>query len=33
MSRSGAIDGRTTRRPGFAAIQQISKRIEEAFAG
>jgi hypothetical protein len=29
--RSSAIDGRTTRRGGYAVSQRISKRIEEAF--
>ena len=29
--RSSAIDGRTTRHPGYAASQRIRKRIEEAF--
>ena len=28
---SSAIDGRTTRHPGYAASQRIRKRIEEAF--
>jgi transposase len=30
-SRRSAIDGRTTRHPGYAASQRIRKRIEEAF--
>lgn len=30
--RRSAIDGRTTRHPGYAASQRIRKRIEEAFA-
>ncbi len=29
--RSSAIDGRTTRRGGYAVSQRIRKRIEEAF--
>jgi transposase len=29
--RTSAIDGRTTRHPGYLASQQIRKRIEEAF--
>ena len=29
--RSSAIDGRTTRHPGYAVSQRIRKRIEEAF--
>ncbi len=29
--RSSAIDGRTTRHPGYALSQRIRKRIEEAF--
>jgi hypothetical protein len=29
--RRSAIDGRTTRRPGYAASQRIRKRIEELF--
>ena len=29
--RSSAIDGRTTRHPGYTASQRIRKRIEEAF--
>ena len=29
--RRSAIDGRTTRHPGYAASQRIRKRIEEAF--
>ena len=29
--RSSAIDGRTTRHPGYAASQRIRKRIEEGF--
>ena len=29
--RRPAIDGRTTRRPGYAASLRIRKRIEEAF--
>ena len=31
--RSSAIDGRTTRHPGYAVSQRIRKRIEEAFTG
>src|SRR5207248_954321 len=30
--RRSAIDGRTTRHPGYAVTQRIRKRIEEAFA-
>ena len=30
-NRRSAIDGRTTRNPGYAASQRIRKRIEEAF--
>jgi transposase len=30
-TRRSAIDGRTTRHPGYAASQRIRKRIEEAF--
>ena len=30
-SRSSAIDGRTTRHPGYAVSQRIRKRIEEGF--
>ena len=30
-NRSSAIDGRTTRHPGYAPSQRIRKRIEEAF--
>jgi IS5 family transposase len=30
-SRRSAIDGRTTRHPGYAASQRIRKRIEEGF--
>lgn len=30
-NRRSAIDGRTTRHPGYAASQRIRKRIEEAF--
>ena len=30
-NRASAIDGRTTRHPGYAASQRIRKRIEEAF--
>ena len=30
-NRSSAIDGRTTRHPGYARSQRIRKRIEEAF--
>ena len=30
-SRRSAIDGRTTRHPGFALSQQVRKRIEERF--
>jgi IS5 family transposase len=29
--RRSAIDGRTTRHPGYAASQQIRKRVEEIF--
>ncbi len=29
--RSSAIDGRTTRHPGYGASQCVRKRIEEAF--
>ena len=29
--RRSAIDGRTTRHPGFAVSQRISKRVEEIF--
>ena len=29
--RCSAIDGRTTRHPGYAISQRIRKRIEEAF--
>ena len=29
--RRSAIDGRTTRHPGYVASQRIRKRIEEAF--
>jgi hypothetical protein len=29
--RRSAIDGRTTRRPGYAVSQRICKRVEEAF--
>ena len=29
--RRSAIDGRTTRHPGYAASQRIRKRIEESF--
>ncbi len=29
--RSSAIDGRTTRRPGYAISQRIRKRVEEIF--
>src|SRR4051812_20967356 len=31
MSRRSAIDGRTTRHPGYAMSQRIRKRIEEGF--
>ena len=31
-NRRSAIDGRTTRHPGYAVSQQVRKRIEEAFA-
>ena len=31
MSRRSAIDGRTTRHPGYAVSQRIRKRIEEGF--
>jgi len=30
-NRASAIDGRTTRHPGYAVSQRIRKRIEEAF--
>ena len=30
-SRRSAIDGRTTRHPGYAVSQRIRKRIEEGF--
>ncbi|HZX96565.1 MAG TPA: transposase, partial [Myxococcales bacterium] len=30
-NRRSAIDGRTTRHPGYAVSQKIRKRIEEAF--
>ena len=30
-NRRSAIDGRTTRHPGYAVSQRIRKRIEEAF--
>jgi hypothetical protein len=30
-SRTSAIDGRTTRHPGYAISQRIRKRIEEGF--
>ena len=30
-NRASAIDGRTTRHPGYALSQRIRKRIEEAF--
>jgi hypothetical protein len=30
-ARRSAIDGRTTRHPGYAISQRIRKRIEEAF--
>jgi hypothetical protein len=30
-TRRSAIDGRTTRHPGYAASQRIRKRIEEGF--
>lgn len=30
-NRCSAIDGRTTRHPGYAISQRIRKRIEEAF--
>jgi hypothetical protein len=30
--RRSAIDGRTTRHPGYGASQRVRKRIEEAFA-
>ena len=30
-NRSSAIDGRTTRHPGYVASQRIRKRIEECF--
>ena len=29
--RRSAIDGRTTRHPGYAVSQRIRKRIEEVF--
>jgi hypothetical protein len=29
--RASAIDGRTTRHPGYAVSQRVRKRIEEAF--
>ena len=29
--RSSAIDGRTTRHPGYAVSQRIRKRVEEIF--
>jgi hypothetical protein len=31
--RRSAIDGRTTRHPGYAVSQRIRKRIEEVFGG
>ena len=31
MSRRSAIDGRTTRHPGYAVSQRLRKRIEEGF--
>jgi hypothetical protein len=31
IHRSSAIDGRTTRHPGYATSQTIRKRIEECF--
>ncbi len=31
MGRSSAIDGRTTRHPGYAVSQRIRKRVEEIF--
>lgn len=31
-SRRSAIDGRTTRHPGYAVSQRCRKRIEEVFA-
>src|SRR6185312_15769870 len=31
-NRASAIDGRTTRHPGYAVSQIIRKRIEESFA-
>ena len=31
-TRRSAIDGRTTRHPGYEASQRVRKRIEEAFA-
>ena len=31
LSRTSAIDGRTTRHPGYAVSQRIRKRIEESF--
>ena len=30
-TRRSAIDGRTTRHPGYAASQRVRKRIEEGF--
>ena len=30
-NRRSAIDGRTTRHPGYAVSQRVRKRIEEAF--
>jgi hypothetical protein len=30
-ARRSAIDGRTTRHPGYAISQRIRKRVEEAF--
>src|SRR4051794_33038466 len=30
-NRRSAIDGRTTRHPGYAASQRVRKRIEESF--
>jgi hypothetical protein len=30
-SRRSAVDGRTTRHPGYAVSQRIRKRIEEGF--
>lgn len=32
-SRRSAIDGRTTRHPGYAISQRIRKRIQEGFGG